>query len=66
MQSLAITALTFILTTELIPIIRIKNMQQHNDLNEWVELEEQVISVDAYNNCCGHVLVGKDNAESRD
>jgi len=41
-------------------------MQQHNDLNEWVELEEQVISVDAYNNCCGHVLVGKDNAESRD
>lgn len=39
-------------------------MQQQNETTGWVELTEEVVSADAYNNCC-HFLIGKEDAESR-
>lgn len=39
-----------------------------NDINQTtaiIEIDEQVLSADAYNNCC-HFLIGQADAESRD
>ena len=46
-------------------VARISALFARNPGNEWVEIEEQAVPADAYNNCC-NIFIGQADVESRD